>query len=167
MEIVTAQARVEDETRRHEFDDRFEAARPRLTAICRAVAGADDAADLVQETYLRASHRIGQLRDLDRFDAWLVRIALNEAKGLHRRQRAERERLPKLVTTPPAASDVALREMVAELAPRERAVIVLHYAYGYRMGEIARLLGLTEINVRTVAFRARRRLRAQLEETSP
>ncbi len=167
MEIVSARDRIEDEPRRQEFDDRFEAARPRLTAICRAVAGADDAADLVQETYLRASHRIGQLRDPDRFEAWLVRIALNEAKGLHRRHRAEQARLPKLVTTPAAAPDVALREMVAGLASRERAVIVLHYAYGYRMGEIARLLGLSEINVRTLAFRARRRLRAQLEETTP
>ena len=166
MEIVAARSRFEDEPRRQEFDDRFEAARPRLTAICRAVAGADDGPDLVHETYLRAWQRIGQLRDPDRFEAWLVRIALNEAKGLHRRHRAEQARLPKLVTSPPATPDAGLRDVVAALAPRERAVIVLHYAYGYRMGEIARLLGLTEINVRTLAFRARRRLRAQLEETT-
>ncbi|MEJ7803357.1 MAG: sigma factor-like helix-turn-helix DNA-binding protein [Candidatus Limnocylindria bacterium] len=59
-----------------------------------------------------------------------------------------------------------MRQLVELLAPRERAVIVLHYAYGYRMGEIARLLDLSEINVRTVAFRARRQLRAQLEDAT-
>lgn len=152
---------------RMEFDARFGAVRARLIAVCIAVAGVDDAPDLVQETYLRASERLHQLRDPNLFDAWVVRIALNEAKGLHRRARRERERMPSLMPDVTPQPDAALRELVEALPPRERAVIVLHYGYGYRMGEIAEALDLSEINVRTVAFRARRRLRAQLEDTSP
>ena len=147
------------------FEDRFARLRPRLMAVCTAIVGPDDAADLVQETYIRAATRIHQLRDPALLEAWVVRIALNEAKTVLRRRHTER----RVVTpqAPPAAPDVALRELVQRLEPRERAVIVLHYAYGYRLGEVARLLGLSQINVRTIAHRARRTLRAQLEEKDP
>lgn len=144
------------------FDERFARLRPRLVAVCTAVIGPDDAADLVQETYIRATERLHQLRDPGLLDAWVVRIALNEAKTVLRRRRTERRVLA--VPTPSPGPDVGLRELVQRLEPRERAVVVLHYGYGYRMREIARLLDLTEINVRTIAHRARRALRAQLEE---
>jgi RNA polymerase sigma-70 factor, ECF subfamily len=145
------------------FEDRFARLRPRLMAVCTAVIGPDDAADLVQETYIRASERLHQLRDPALLDAWVVRIALNEAKSILRRRQTERRVLAP--PAPPGSPDVALRELVQNLEPRERAVIVLHYAYGYRLGEVARLLGLSAINARTIAHRARRTLRAQLEES--
>jgi len=147
-----------------EFEVRFERLRPRLTAVCTAVAGADDAPDLVHETYLRASERLHQLRDPALFDAWVVRIALNEAKSVLRTRRRLADRVAQLAPRPADTSDVGLRQLIEQLAPQQRAVIVLHYAYGYRMREIARLLDLSEINVRTLAFRARRRLRAQIKE---
>ena len=169
MEIAAARHAADDAQQlRAEFDDRFEGVRRRLTAVCVALAGADDAPDLVQETYLRASDRLHQLRDPSLFDAWVVRIAMNEAKGLTRRARRERARLAGIQRADRATSpDTALRELVELLPLRQRAVIVLHYAYGYRLGEVATLLGLSEINVRTLAFRARRTLRTQLEETAP
>jgi len=168
MEIATV--RETDATRvlRAEFDDRFALVRGRLNAVCIALAGVDAAPDLVQETYLRASARIHQLREPSLFDAWVVRIAMNEAKSLTRRARRERERLSQLQSTERAPGpDTGLRELVGRLPMRQRAVIVLHYAYGFRMAEVATLLGLSEINVRTLAFRARRALRTQLEETAP
>lgn len=147
------------------FEARFHEIRPRLAAICTAIAGADDAQDLVHETYLRAMERLHQLRDSTLFEAWVVRIALNEAKTVVRNRRRFVGR-PAEPGQPRAASpDAGLRQLVQQLPPNEPAVIVLHYAYGYRMREIGRLLNLSEINVRTLAFRARRRLRSQLQET--
>jgi RNA polymerase sigma-70 factor, ECF subfamily len=165
MEIAATQPADAALELRREFDDRFEGVRGRLTAVCISLAGADDAPDLVQETYLRASHRLHQLRDPSLFDAWVVRIAMNEAKSLTRRARRERERLSRMPSAERAPSpDTALRELVERLPVRQRAVIVLHYAYGFRLAEVATLLGLSEINVRTLAFRARRTLRSQLDE---
>lgn len=149
------------------FEDAFERVRRRLTAICVVIAGADEAPDLVHETYLRASQRIHQLRDPALFDAWVVRIALNEAKTVLRKRSRLGQPLRETPENPAPSPDVGLRLLVQQLPPRQRAVIVLHYAYGYQMGEIARLLDLSEINVRTLAFRARRRLRTQLQEESP
>jgi DNA-directed RNA polymerase specialized sigma24 family protein len=43
---------------------------------------------------------------------------------------------------------------------------VLHYGHGYRLEEIAEMTGLSAINVRTIIFRARRRLREQVERAN-
>ncbi len=113
MEIATVRETGATLVLRVEFDDRFALVRGRLNAVCIALAGPDAAPDLVQETYLRASARLHQLRDPLLFDAWVVRIAINEAKGLTRRARRERERLPRLESTAPAPGpDAALRQLV-------------------------------------------------------
>lgn len=145
-----------------EFDERFEAARSRLLAICRLVAGLDNADDLVQETYIRGSQRIGQLRDPKLFEAWLARIALNLART-HVRRQGRTEFGSAVQETASAGPDSGLRDLVEQLPTRER-VVVLHYGYGYRLIEVAALMGISTINARTIAFRARRRLRKQLEE---
>lgn len=148
----------------HEFHDRFEAVRPRLVAVCRTVIGVDDADDVVQETYLRARERIAQLREPDAFEAWLVRIALNEARSVARRRTRHQQPLGELDPPSRARSrDVALLELVDALPLRERMVVVLFYGYGYGLHEVAPLLGISHINARTVLFRARRRLRNALE----
>jgi RNA polymerase sigma factor (sigma-70 family) len=147
------------------FHQRFETMMPRLLAVCRRVIGDGDAEDVVQETYLRAAARIGQLRDPNLFEAWVTRIALNEAKTV---LRSSGRRVPLRELDSPAAargSDAALRELVEGLPIRQRMAVVLYYGYGYRLREVAELLGINEINARTVLFRARRRLRTALEES--
>lgn len=146
-----------------EFDERFEAARSRLLAICRLVAGLDNADDLVQETYIRGSQRIGQLRDPKLFEAWLARIALNLART-HVRRQGRTEFGSAVPERALAGADSGLRDLVEQLPTRERVVVVLHYGYGYRLIEVAALMGISTINARTIAFRARRRLRKQMEE---
>jgi len=147
---------------RSDFLARFMAIKPRLQAICTAVAGSADAEDLVSDTYVRAWERRGQLRDWTQFDAWVVRIALNNARTLlrGRKRRATYE----LSARSGVANqyDIALRELVQMLPPQERAVIVLHYGYGYPLREVARLLGLLPVTARVSAWRARRRLRTQM-----
>lgn len=143
-----------------DFHDRFEAVRPRLTAICRTVVGRDDADDVVQETYLRARDRISQLRNPNAYEAWLVRIALNEARSVARRRTRHQRPLGDMDPLSHARDrDVALLELVDALPLRERMAVALYYGYGYGLAEVAGLLGISHINARTVLFRARRRLR--------
>ena len=147
------------------FDDRFALVRDRLLRICIGLVGTDEAQDVVQDVYLRARSRHLQLRDPALFDAWAARAAINLCFNRHRSSTRLRARLPLLAgrgQSPPA--DVGLRELVEGLPPRERTVVVLHYGHGYRLDEIAVLLGLTGTNARTVLFRARRRLGEQLRE---
>jgi RNA polymerase sigma factor (sigma-70 family) len=161
MEVAaTVGTRDGDDISDAAFHDRFEAARPRLMAICRTVVGPDDAEDVVQETYLRARERLGQLRNPRAFEAWLIRIALNEARSIARRRATHQRPLGDFDPASPARdSDLALLQMINELPTRERMAVVLFYGYGYGAREVGRLLGISHINARTVLFRARRRLR--------
>lgn len=74
------------------FDLRFSAARDRLVRICAGLVGADAADDVVHDAYLRARLRHGQLRDDDRFEAWLTRIAIHLCMNRHRSHRRWIER---------------------------------------------------------------------------
>ena len=150
------------------LDQKFPGMRERLIAVCRAVAG-DGAEDAVQEAYLTARKRIGQLRDVNALEGWLTTIAIRHCIDRHRRDRRFRDRLPMLfqsqerVTT---ESDPALTELIERLPVRQRAVIVLHYGHGYSLPELADLLGLSHTNVRTIILRARRRLYAAWQEAN-
>lgn len=149
---------------RRVLDERFPAARPRLVGICRSLVG-DAAEDVVQETYLQALRRIGQLRDEAALEAWLTTIAVRQCIVHQRRRRAFLDRLhliPRRLAAP--TSDLALRELIEQLPARERTVLVLHHGHGYSLAEVAELLGLTHTNARSIAARTRRRLLEQYKE---
>jgi len=149
-----------------EFDRRFAAVRPKLLAICSGLVGTDAAEDVVQDSYLRGRSRFAQLRETEAFEAWIVRIAVNLGHTHERRRRGLISRLPSLFRSQrgPVTPDLGLRELIERLPTRERTVLVLHYAHGYRLEEIGRLLGLSSTNVRTIIFRARRRIAEQWPE---
>lgn len=69
------------------LDERFVELKPRLLAAARSLVGSDTAEDVVQDAYLRARAKIGQLRDVQALDAWLTRIVATTAFNHHRRRR--------------------------------------------------------------------------------
>lgn len=149
------------------LDQRFPEVRDRLVAICRSVGG-DAAEDAVQEAYVIARSRLGQLRDVESMDGWLTTIAIRHCIDRHRRDVRFRSRLPALFhrQRPDQPRDLGLTELVEQLPPRHRAVTVLHYGYGYSLLEIATLLGLSHTNVRSIIMRARHRLYAAWQEAN-
>jgi RNA polymerase sigma-70 factor (ECF subfamily) len=164
--VVTERAPTSATVDQADFDQRFALAQPRLMAICRGLVGGDLAADVVHDAYVRGRGRFHQLRDIERFDAWLSRIAVNLCFNWHRHRGDTSDRSAQDLTLSPAvpAHDVGLRELVEQLPPRERTLVVLHYGYGYQIGEIADLLGLSHGSARSVLFRARTKLGEQLRE---
>ena len=141
-----------------DFDTRFATARQRLLAIAGSLVGAQEADDVVHDSYLLARSRHDQLRDRASFEPWLIRIVVNQCFDRHRRTKRLRDVLPALLPTRSAAPDLGLRDLVERLPARERTVLVLHYGHGYRLEEIAALLDLTHTNVRTIIARTRKRL---------
>jgi len=144
------------------FDERFGRLRGRLLGVCTGLVGPDDAEDVVHDAYLKARERIGDLRDPDALEAWLLRIAINLCYTRHQRSRTLRDLLPGLQRQLVARSpDLALRDLIERLPNRQRTVLVLHYGHGYQLEEIAQLLGLSAVNVRAIASRTRRALAVQ------
>jgi RNA polymerase sigma-70 factor (ECF subfamily) len=116
--------------------------------------------DLLQETYYRflranATHDSEAHRRNS-----LYQIATNLARDLRRK------RLANPVST--AAGDdemeriADLNRAMSRLQPRERAMLWLAYAEGASHDEIATVLGLRSGSLKTLLFRARRRLAALL-----
>ncbi len=92
-------------------------------------------------------------------------MAINLCFNRHRGRRALLNVLPRLQRPSHATQpDLALRELIEALPPRERTLIVLHYGHGYRTDELAALLNLTPTNARTILFRARARLGRTMRE---
>lgn len=128
-----------------------------------------DGEDLVQEALLRAfgaaafqDGGVGNLR------AYLFRTMANLWIDEQRRTRDTlRAAFDDVVdeSSNHADSTMVLRDVAAtvfdELAPRERAAIVLHDGLGFRHAEIADLLSTTEGAVRSALHRAKSRLAAE------
>jgi DNA-directed RNA polymerase specialized sigma24 family protein len=154
-------ARPSDGSRRAQvadLDAAWPEVRPVLVRLARSLVG-PDAEDAVQDTYLLARRAIGDLRDPASMEAWLRRICVNRCFRAHRRQGILR-RVVGLLTPPTATPSLDLRELIEQLPPRQRTILVLHYGHGYSLVEIGEMLGISHDNARAIVSRARRRLAA-------
>lgn len=144
------------------------ALRARLYHVARAMLASDqDAADAVQEALLKGWRRRRGLRDEARFDAWLMRILVNQCRDELRRRRrswallrsvAEGERL----RAQPSPSWDALGAL-GELPEEQRLPLLLHYVEGYPMRDVAQILNLRPELARSRLRAGREKLRAMLE----
>jgi RNA polymerase sigma-70 factor (ECF subfamily) len=138
-------------------------------------AEAEDAASAV---FVKALGHLAGFRDRgDSFRTWLFRIAHNEVADRHKRhgRHPEAPFTAALAVADPGRTpeDQAVHAddrrrvlaLLAALPARERAVLELRAA-DLATGEIARVLGITEQNVRTAQTRAVARLR-RLEGVGP
>jgi len=134
----------------------------------------EDAEDVAQEAFVKAYRHFRQLRDRDRFRAWLVRLTWRLALDRRRadRRRAGRETghvalgLPRVATLDEIAAHERadrLWEAIDALPEKLRAVVVLAGIEEHDLREVARLLGVTEGTVKSRLFAARRRLRERLQ----
>lgn len=151
-----------------QHDAVFTEHRSLLTAVAYRVLGRiSDAEDVVQDAWLRwCGVDIGQI---DNFEGYLVRVTTRLAIDRLRSAAARRESyvgpwLPEpILTSPDVADDVAKADSVSlamllileSLSSLERAVFVLHEAFGYSHNEIAEIVDRSPEAVRQTAVRAR------------
>lgn len=110
----------------------------------------DLARDAVQDAFIRAWRDLPGLRDPDRFDAWLHRLAVNACLDLARRRRRRPIEVELTPMAPAITSDVSVRVAQRDelergfvhLSAEHRAVLVLHYYVGMSMPALASTLGI-------------------------
>ncbi len=139
-------------------------------------AEADEAA---QDTFVAALRGLSRYRGDAAFTTWLYAIALNVCRGRLRRCRSQNRLLGLLQGLfhgqPPAApppdervvqdqAQAALAEAVQALPEPQRLVVVLRYYHDQRLGEIARLLRVSERTVHNRLHAAHQSLRKILGE---
>ena len=149
--------------------------------LLRLTGSAEDAQDLLQESFFRAYQKLGRFRGGSSFYTWLYRLAVNLALS-HRRRRRGPVRLSELSVAggegldPPsdpgrsdpsmpvelAERDAIIQDALDALAPDHRAVVVLKEFDGLRYEEIAAILEIPVGTVRSRLHRARLDLRDRL-----
>lgn len=130
-----------------------------------------DAEDVAQDAFVRAHRQFPQLRDRERFRAWLVRmtwrLALDHRRGTQRRQAREATH----VSDPPPATDEQAAEheratrlwaAIDALPDKLRVVVVLSAIDGHDIRDVAQLTGLPEGTVKSRLFLARQQLKERL-----
>jgi RNA polymerase sigma-70 factor (ECF subfamily) len=163
------------EGRRDAFDVLVERHQRHVYRTCHRMVGShEDAADLAQETFLKAYRGLGRFRRDASFSTWLYRIAVNTALN-HVAARGPRldpidaaHELPDPGGDP---GDVAveraerarvLRAALGRLPKKQRTTLVLRVYGELSHEEIARTLGRSVGTVKANLFFALRNLRALL-----
>ena len=146
--------------------------------VYRVLSDFDDAADIAQETFIRAYDKLGQFKGRAGIYTWLYRIALNLSINCLRKRKLRT--MVGLDEAPPAAlksslggpeSDLddsttrgRIERAVAELPTRQRSIFILRQYDGLSHGEIASVVGTSEGAVRAGYFHAIRKLRNSLAD---
>lgn len=138
--------------------------------LVRMTGSNETAEDLTQETFLKAWQHWGQLTSGEGARSWLFRIATNTAYDyFRRRQRQPTTRLGDEHADTLVAASVGLpveeREllwaMVARLPQRYRLPLLLQGYAGYKLHDIAALLGWNIGTVKSWLHRARAQAQKQ------
>ena len=163
------------------FEDLVVATTPSIYALALRLLGNEhDAADAVQETYLRAYRSIGRFRGESSVTTWLYRIAANRCATLRKRRddrstsELEESFQPLELHSDRLPSDAAdssderraIAAALRRLPYTLRSVVVLHDVYDLAHDAIARELDITVATSKVRLHRGRRRLRELLYPVS-
>jgi RNA polymerase sigma-70 factor, ECF subfamily len=159
--------------------------RPVYTLAIRIVRNAQDAEEVVQETFLSVVEHLKDFHEESAFRTWLVRIATNHALKILRKRKglpvlalnghddSDDESLPHPQFIAPWTEDPArlaqqrearqlIDEALASLEEKYRLVFLLRDVEGLSTQEAAEALGITTNNVKVRLLRARLMLREKL-----
>ena len=141
-----------------------------LRHLCGNHAEADD---LAQDALVRAWARIRDLKDTERFAQWLMKIAYNEFLQSRRSSGRRNRMLERFELDQKALKDgsaqqapesaLELQQVLSILSERERAAVVLNYAYGYSHGEVSELTGIPVGTVKSLILRGSRKARERFD----
>jgi RNA polymerase sigma factor (sigma-70 family) len=131
------------------------------------------AADVVQESLLKAVRHAGDLRDDESAKAWFYRILRRTIADLCRRNDAQRRLLERARNEPEPEPEpdeervvcACVQRLLPALKPEYAEVLLRVDLDGADAASVAATLGVTRNNLTVRLHRARRQLRERVEET--
>lgn len=139
--------------------------------IAKSILGNDeDCADAMQNAILSAYSKLHTLKNEAYFKTWLIKILMNQCYQIIREKKATvsyeeymEGQFPEayLAMEDKEESEVFLEVM--NLQEKYRIPFVLHYVEGYSVKEIARMLEISQQNVKTRLYRSRNLLKVRLK----
>lgn len=127
-----------------------------------------DAQDVVQDTFCRYMEHRQALYDKDHEKAWLIRVAVNRCKDVHRgRRRHPLVCLEEVEQYCEFQEQSEVLTALMNLPDQMKTVLYLHYIEGYKSAEIARMLGITTSAVKKRMQRGREQMKLSLSGKEP
>ncbi len=134
--------------------------------LCQAMLGnAHDAQDATQAVFEKMMRKAPTFSDFEHEKAWCIVTARNVCRDMLRRFWRKREQ-PLFHQTAEAAAPAQgeIFSLLASLSPQKRLVCYLHYYEGYKLTEIAAMLGQNLNTIKTRLRAAKQQLRLIWEE---
>lgn len=136
--------------------------------VAHAILNNDEhAADAVQDTILACFEKLHTLKKQEYFKTWMTRILINKCNGILRHYKREGlpGELPETTRADQSLAELEFKEMLGLIDEKYRLALVLYYLEGFKVPEIAELLGLNENTVKTRLARAREQIRTAYLQT--
>ena len=143
--------------------------------VARLLGPRGDADDVIQEVFIQVFRSLVSFRGESRFTTWLHRVTVNVTL-MHIRAAKSRPQLGTELSHEPSAPDDhspvegaarnermrALYKILDTLSDKKRAVFILHDLEGTPAGQVATLLEIPVLTVRTRLFYARKEVYAAM-----
>ena len=139
--------------------------KPIYNFIVRMIGDRDEAMDLCQDAFMKAYRELGTLKDLDRFSAWLYRIAHNTCLSRLRKDQGKTfvELEPETrASRTPIESRLAVEKALKELPEDQREVVVLKVFQDLKFEEIAAIQDAPVSTVKSRLYMGFEKLRSIL-----
>ncbi len=136
------------------------------------ISSDDDIEDLIQDTMIETYKHIKKLREPERFKMWVIKILVNKCNKLYKKKyrndisidEYNMENYIILNSQKDIEDDLNFYYLIKKLKYEERIVLVLHYMEQYSVKDISKILKINENTVKTHLFRARERIKKDLNE---
>jgi RNA polymerase sigma-70 factor (ECF subfamily) len=144
-----------------------------MYAVClRYARTREDAADILQEGFVKVFTKLDQFQFQGSFEGWIRRVMVNTALRAYQKQRYDYEqtgyeRMPDMPVDPDAVSllsEAELMGLVRRLPDGYRSVFNLVAIEGYSHAEAADMLGIQESTSRSQLTKARRYLEEEVSK---
>ena len=139
--------------------------KPIYNFIVRMIGDRDEAMDLCQDAFMKAYRELNTLKDLDRFSAWLYRIAHNTCFSKLRKDQGKTfvELQPETrAARSPIENRLAVEKALQNLPEDQREVVVLKVFQNLKFEEIAAIQDAPVSTVKSRLYMGFEKLRSIL-----
>lgn len=148
---------------------------PLFATILRMTRNQQDAADLVQEAFIKVYHQLGKFDGKGSFSSWIYRVAINHCMDEFRKKRHKmvenemredhiRDSNHPEVIFLKKERNRQLEKLIGCLPEEERMIILLRYVNELSYSEIGELMNLPLATVRNKLHRAKKKLRETIQQ---
>jgi len=124
----------------------------------------------LQQVFVRLIRRGNTAEPLENQESYLRRATVNVAIDVVRNRQESRNvpldeapGLPSAKTAAEPELKESLRRALATLSPRSAEMFALRYLEGYKNQEIAKMLGISQVQVAVLLFRTRKQLQKEIK----